>query len=329
MITCLICGKKFREITRSHLKYKHNITLKIYKELFLGASLVSEEFRIKASESHKGKKQSEESNRKRSETLKGRIPSNKGKHHTEEAKIKMSISVKKAHANPEYKEKNLEMRQDPKFREKQSNSMKAYYERDGNLEKHRERQRSSKARNNKSKAIRENWKNNEVKKRHSEGAIKAFLNPEVRERISKGIKLAKSTPEFKNAQSKRSIEQWKDEEYIRKVIDGLNRNPNKPELELQYILNNLFPNEYAYNGNFECGFTLMGKIPDFVNVNGKKKVIELYGDYWHRNDDPQDRIELFKKLGYECIVVWEAELKDKEKLIMKLLEFHKIGGMFE
>ena len=328
MIICLICGKKFREITHGHLKYKHNITLKEYKELFPGASLVSEEFRKKESESHKGKKQTEESNRKRSETLKGHRPWNKGKHHTKESKEKMSISLKDAFAKPEYKEKNLKMRQDPKFREKQSNSMKIYYENEVNLEKHRETQRSPEARNNKSKAIKENWKFEEVRKRHSEGAIKAFSNPEVIERLSKGIKLAKNTPEFKAAQSKRSTEQWKDEEYIKKVMEVINKNPNKKEKQLQEILNQIFPNEYAYNGNFECGFTLMGKIPDFVNVNGQKKVIELYGDYWHRNDNPQDRIDLFEELGYECIVIWEAELEDKEKLITKLLEF-QIKRMFE
>ena len=69
---------------------------------------------------------------------------------------------------------------------------------------------------------------------------------------------------------------------------------------------------------------LSGKIPDFVNVNGKKKLIELYGDYWHRNDNPQDRINLFKKFGWDTLVVWEKELKDEILLKEKILEFNKI-----
>jgi G:T-mismatch repair DNA endonuclease (very short patch repair protein) len=36
--------------------------------------------------------------------------------------------------------------------------------------------------------------------------------------------------------------------------------------------------------------------PDFI-CDEEKKVIEVYGDYWHRNDNPQDRINKFKKMG--------------------------------
>lgn len=43
--------------------------------------------------------------------------------------------------------------------------------------------------------------------------------------------------------------------------------------------------------------------PDFVNIK-KRKVIEGFGDYWHRNDNPQDKIDSFGKFGYDCLIIW-------------------------
>lgn len=37
-----------------------------------------------------------------------------------------------------------------------------------------------------------------------------------------------------------------------------------------------------------------GKNPDFINEKNKK-LIEVYGDYWHKGQNPQDRIDYFVK----------------------------------
>lgn len=67
---------------------------------------------------------------------------------------------------------------------------------------------------------------------------------------------------------------------------------------------------------------LGGKIPDIVNVNGQKKVVELWGTYWHRDQNPDDRIALFRPFGWDTLVVWEKELKDRPALEARLQEFH-------
>ena len=59
-----------------------------------------------------------------------------------------------------------------------------------------------------------------------------------------------------------------------------------------------------------------------MNINGRKSLIELYGDYWHKNDNPQDRIDHFKQFGFDTLVIWEKELKDQEMLVNKLQNFH-------
>ena len=56
--------------------------------------------------------------------------------------------------------------------------------------------------------------------------------------------------------------------------------PNKCELFLQELLNCWYPSEWKYVG--DLSFLIDGKNPDFVNINGKKKLIEFYGDYLAR-----------------------------------------------
>ena len=46
------------------------------------------------------------------------------------------------------------------------------------------------------------------------------------------------------------------------------------ELKISYILRNLFPGEYKYNGDGRLKFYIANHRPDFPNINGKKKIIE-------------------------------------------------------
>jgi hypothetical protein len=51
----------------------------------------------------------------------------------------------------------------------------------------------------------------------------------------------------------------------------------------------------------------------------------LFGDYWHRNDNPQNRIDIFKPYGYSTLVIWEHELNNVEELSKSLITFHAEG----
>jgi len=95
--------------------------------------------------------------------------------------------------------------------------------------------------------------------------------------------------------------------------------PNKKETKLNNLLTSNLPNEYQINVRADV-MTLGGKIPDFVNVNGKKKLIELYGDFWHKNNDPEDRINYFKQFGWDTLVIWEHEL-DEPNILAKITNF--------
>lgn len=119
-----------------------------------------------------------------------------------------------------------------------------------------------------------------------------------------------------------SIEKWQDPDYQKRQCKAQSIRPNKSETTLLKLLNKLFPNEYKYTGDFS--FMINGKNPDFVNINGQKKIIELFGDYWHKGQDPQDRIDIFTPFGYKTLVIWENELKKSRlQLRRRLIGFHE------
>ena len=109
---------------------------------------------------------------------------------------------------------------------------------------------------------------------------------------------------------------------LRKMIKSLYAKPNKTEHALGELLNSLFPNEYRYND----GWLIIGHaVPDFPNVNGKKKLIELFGERWHASTEEKERILHFKQFGeWDTLVVWAKELKPNniETLMSKLVAFH-------
>jgi very-short-patch-repair endonuclease len=121
---------------------------------------------------------------------------------------------------------------------------------------------------------------------------------------------------------------WKNKELREKMIKasfkGRLLKPNVPEKKLFKLLNKLFDSEYKFVGDGKLFIDCLN--PDFVNCNGQKKIIELYGDYWHKLPEriktDKRRIRTYKKYGYSTLIVWEHELKDIDKLKGKLIEFN-------
>lgn len=109
-IECRICGQIFeKQVTNKHLKYKHDISVQEYKNMFPGVSLISESLRQqfkerskKANASRKGIPRSQETIEKIKKTISEkidsgeRVPWNKGKTdvYSEESLQKMRDSHK-------------------------------------------------------------------------------------------------------------------------------------------------------------------------------------------------------------------------------------------
>lgn len=88
-------------------------------------------------------------------------------------------------------------------------------------------------------------------------------------------------------------------------IKGMNSLPTKPEKKIiNLIKKHSLPFKYVGDGDFILG----GKNPDFVDTDGSKKVIEVFGDYWHEPEEEQERKEHFSKYGFDTLVLWEHEI---------------------
>ena len=152
------------------------------------------------------------------------------------------------------------------------------------------------------------------------------------------MKLAWQDKERRIKTGERSKKQWEiNREYMmevchnlsvkerrtRSTIKACNIRPNRQEAILNNILSTNFPNDWKYVGNGDL--IIAGKCPDFVNTNGKKALIELFGDYWHKDDNPEDRIKIFEPYGYKTLVVWENELKNPDAIVARIQnEFYAI-----
>jgi endogenous inhibitor of DNA gyrase (YacG/DUF329 family) len=120
-------------------------------------------------------------------------------------------------------------------------------------------------------------------------------------------------------------------------VVGVNRGgridkPNKEEKKLIEILNTILPGEYKYVGDGSFWIKVGNKNvnPDFINVKGQKKIIELFGNFWHgekrtgrtKIEEEQQRTVLFDRCGYKPLVIWGKELKDIGKLKYRLELFN-------
>lgn len=227
MIYCEICGGTYKQIVPNHLKYKHRITYKKYKEQYPNTCLMSRKTREK------------------------RFKANRGSTRSLATRNKLSILA---------------------------------FER-----------------------YRRGWKN----------PLKGKKIPSNSRRLKKDNPMWNPETARKTANTlSRKIRSG--EISLIPALEGQERKPTRPESFLTELLKKYeLPFKYTGDGGFFIGH----KNPDFVNVNGKNQVIELYGDYWHRNDNPQDKITAYKKNGYDCLVIWEHELKDELSIVETIRRF--------
>lgn len=144
--------------------------------------------------------------------------------------------------------------------------------------------------------------------------------PENRRKASQRLKELWANPEHYARMSKlttdRNLRNWQDPEYRESMFSeggGLYKawkaQGNAPNnLEAFFLENCGFPVRYTGDGSYWVVFKSgRRKNPDF-KIPGEKTVIELFGDYWHQDDDPQELINLYEEIGYKCYVFWEREV---------------------
>ena len=116
----------------------------------------------------------------------------------------------------------------------------------------------------------------------------------------------------------------------RQAFEAQRRKPTAPELRLKALIER-HDLPYRYVGNGAVWFE--GYNPDFINIDGAKGIIELFGDYWHTTkikkwrETEGGRIYHFAKFGFKTLVIWENELGDEEAVVKKIKKFTKRAGV--
>jgi len=113
-----------------------------------------------------------------------------------------------------------------------------------------------------------------------------------------------------------------DPNWIKHVFDNVERRPTTPEQEFIKICEkHCLPFKYVGDGSF----WINGFNPDFIENNGEKICIEIFGRYWHDPNNKniptssyyKNRQKIFDKAGWKCLIFWEDELDD-ENIFKKL-----------
>jgi len=140
-----------------------------------------------------------------------------------------------------------------------------------------------------------------------------------------GNKEFRHKPETKEIMRQKSLDSWKNPVTAKKRFQK--QKQNRTEIFLDYIIQTSCPKEFEYTGTGKIW--IEGKCPDWFNVNGKKQVIELFGDYYHskkmngreKEQEEDSRKSHFAKYGYGCLIIWESELEKPYVVAEKIKTF--------
>lgn len=128
----------------------------------------------------------------------------------------------------------------------------------------------------------------------------------------------KSRPDFASRYGKK-------EEFERKKFRNMGLKPTRPERHLTKLIeDNNLPFKYVGDGSLLVGTCN----PDFISTDETKKVIEMFGEKFHDpsnaiwevpyNRTERGRVVLFANHGFDCLVIWEPELKDERAVVNKI-----------
>lgn len=171
-----------------------------------------------------------------------------------------------------------------------------------------------------SEAQKENWaRNPERRKRLGIQSRQRWNSPTRFMMITKGSKTKKAkmrNPEFK-------------EKELQRLTTAQHKTPNSLEKKAMDIIAK-YGLPYRYVGNGQIWIN--GRCPDFINTDGKKQVIEVFGLYWHspllnpyidnRSSEYKTK-EHYSEYGFNCLIIWENELYHPVKLLRKIKTFSR------
>lgn len=170
----------------------------------------------------------------------------------------------------------------------------------------------------------------EFMKRHKERGKQTMKKlhsvPGFTESCRKRMKKHYENKEFIKKHKEASRKFWSNPEKRLKMLSAFRISPNKIETNFhEYFKDKIkFTGDRQFWIKFDVRYAsgdkagkFIHKNPDF-KVNGQNKVIELYGDYWHQNDDPLELMINYRNAGYKCLIFWEYDIKNHMEEVIEL-----------
>jgi len=129
-------------------------------------------------------------------------------------------------------------------------------------------------------------------------------------RMRAGCKIRSSNPEYL-----KKITEWNHERSRRSKFK-YGGGPNKLEQAVKDLSRGCY---FRYTGD---GRKWIGShCPDLLN-RCRRKIVEVNGDYWHKNGIDHERLRDYRHAGYDVLVVWEHDVhKRPESVRRKILRF--------
>lgn len=145
-------------------------------------------------------------------------------------------------------------------------------------------------------------------------------HPEARARRSTTM-MGDKNPMKNSEVRKKQLEAVRNPGVIKRRCIGQLKHPNKSEMKLFNILQEIHPGYIQFVGYDDGRIKIAGLEPDFIFVDGQRKLIEHFGNHWHKPEEERTRINHFREAGWDCLVIWDYELDEIETLKQKLLNF--------
>jgi transposase len=155
------------------------------------------------------------------------------------------------------------------------------------------------------------------------------LSEEAKKRLSESLKRIYSHPLLRQKMREQTKNLWKKLDYREKVLKNTlkavhKRPTHAEEILLRIIKKHHFPFKYVGDGQVIIGCLN----PDFIHCDGQKKVIEVFGRVYHDPEvsflhldwkrQPFGRIAYYAQFGYDCLILWDDELEDEEKVVERV-----------
>lgn len=226
-----------------------------------------------------------------------------GRNHTDSSKEKTSKSLLKKNSQKGYVHPNTGRIQTDEEKYKRSKSVKKYWnEHDRSIEQPSWNIGLTKKDSEKMKGIGEKV------------STSVLSNMQDRKRRSDWMQLYNLTQKIYFYSWNHGMHPWEwmkisKEDFYQKLTISQQRRPNGLEISFISLIEKYnLPFRYVGNG----AIWICGKNPDFIHTENKI-VLELFGDYWHKNEDEAIRTEHFKSHGFNTIVIWESEIKNQSE----------------